>query len=120
MIFQPLYPDTNNPADIFFYGEFFSFSTAHRGTNEDGNEVFVPEPGTDMFVVQRHHRQDGSRVGDIFKLTDICEFVELVPKFGQHPVPDGINCDNSLELFRYYYINNFAAKETFHAILSYQ
>lgn len=119
MIFQPLSTTTADPADIYFYGESFNFSSANRGTDDCGREVFVPEPGIDMFVVNRHHRSDGTRVGDIHRLIDICEFVELVPKFGKK-IAANMNSDNSLEIASSYYVNHFGSKETFHAILSYQ
>lgn len=121
VIFQPLYTAsaTGSPSDIYFYGESFNFSPLNKAADSNGHEVFAPEPGTDMFVVNRHLRHDRSRVGDIYKLTDVCEFVELVPKFGKS-IADDINSNNSLERMSSYYINHFAAKETYHAILSYQ
>lgn len=64
-------------------------------------------------------RANGTRLGDIFKLTDIREIIELVPRFGER-MPDGLDCNNSLELMKSFYINNFSDKETFHTILSYQ
>lgn len=118
MIFSPIGADPKQPENVYFYGESFNFSNAYR-TVVDGKEVFGLAPHIDMFVVHRHYRSDKSRVGDIFALTDIREIVELVPKFGQR-MRDGLNCDNSLEIMDTYYLNNFADKETFHAILSYQ
>lgn len=118
MIFQPIYSGHNDPANIYIYGESFKFSNLHQQI-VNGQEVFAPEPVIDMFVVNRHLRTNGTRVGDIIKLTDICEFVELVPKFGKR-MSDEINSDNSLELVKSFYVNHFAGKETFHAILSYQ
>lgn len=117
-IFQPVYSGALKPADIYIYGESFKFSPLHREI-VDNLEVFVPEPITDMFVVNRHFRSNGKRMGDILKLTDIREFVELVPKFGKK-MPPGINSDNSLEVMKSFYVNHFSGKETFHAILSYQ
>lgn len=119
MIFQPLLSGTADPSSIYFYGESFNFSPTNRGMDDSGNEVFVPEPGIDMFVVNRHVRHDGTRVGDIHRLIDICEWVELVPKFGKKIAPN-INSDNSLEILSSYYVNHFSSKETYHAILSYQ
>jgi hypothetical protein len=58
-------------------------------------------------------------MGDIVPLTDVREVVELVPRYGQH-MDNGFNSNTSLELADSFYINNFADKETFHAILSYQ
>jgi hypothetical protein len=64
-------------------------------------------------------RSNRERMGDIVKLTDIREAVELVPLFGAR-MADELNCDNSLEISDTFHLNNFADKETFHAILSYQ
>ena len=58
-------------------------------------------------------------MGDIVRLTDIREVVELVPRFGAK-MDDRLNENNSLDLPDSFYLNNFADKETFHAILSYQ
>jgi hypothetical protein len=59
--------------------------------------VFAPAPNVDMFVLNRHTRSNGSRMGDIFRLTDIREVVELVPQFGLK-MDNQLNCDNSLEI----------------------
>jgi hypothetical protein len=58
-------------------------------------------------------------MGDIMQLTDIREVVELVPRFGAR-MDEQLNCDNSLDIPESFYLNNFADKETFHAILTYQ
>ena len=58
-------------------------------------------------------------MGDIVRLTDVREVVELVPVYGEKMDPQ-LNCETSLDLANLFYINNFASKETFHAILSYQ
>ena len=58
-------------------------------------------------------------MGDIARLIDVREIVELVPRYGTKM--DGcLNSDTSLKLTDSFYMNNFADKETFHAILSYQ
>lgn len=86
----------------------------------NGQKVFTPEPGIDMFVVQRYYRADHTTcVANIHRATDICEFIELVPKFGK-AIAFEINSNNSLKCMTSYYINNFLGKETFHSILSYQ
>lgn len=118
MIFSPVNSDKSAAHDIYIYSESFKFSSAHREV-VDGNEVFMPAPNIDMFVLQRHFRSDGTRMGDIYSLTDIREIVKLVPKFGAK-MQDGLDCNNSLELVDTFYLNNFADKETFHTILGYQ
>jgi hypothetical protein len=103
---------------IYIYGQFFKFSTLHQ-ESVDGIDVFKPAPHIDMFLLHRHMRSNGQRMGDIMELTDVREVVELVPRFGAK-MDDALNQDNSLDLPDSFYLNNFAGKETFHAILSYQ
>lgn len=102
---------------IFLYGQLFSFSSQHQ-VEVDGIKVFAPAPDIDMFVLKRHLRGN-KRVGGIFELTDVREAVELVPQFGRKMDP-ALNANTSLELANSFYLNNFADKEAFHAILSYQ
>ena len=80
--------------------------------------MFAPAPHINMFVLIRHLRSNGSHIGDIFRLTDIMEIVELVLQFGAK-MDNHITCNNSLEIPDTFYLN-FADKENFHAILSYQ
>jgi hypothetical protein len=121
LVFSPVMRASHSreSAPVLFYGEFFKFSGQHRA-NVDGNEVFAPAPDVDMFRLHRHFRSDGTtRMGDIVSLTDIREIVELVPVYGAQMDPR-LNCDTSLDLASTFYMNNFASKETFHAILTYQ
>ena len=118
LIFSPITPNDGSKPPIYFYGETFKFSSLYR-TTVDGVDVFAPAPNVDMFVLNCHTRSNGSRMGDIFHLTDIREVVELVPQFGLK-MDNQLNCDNSLEIPDAFYLNNFTDKENFHAILSYQ
>ena len=120
MVYSPL-NSTSRPPPVYFYGHCFKFSNRYRQILPDGDIVYLPEPGIDMFVVKRHMRANGDRMGDIFQLTDIREVLELVPSFGKE-MPEGLNCNNSLNsnLIQSYYVNNFSDKETVHAVLSYQ
>ncbi|RDB19398.1 hypothetical protein Hypma_013486 [Hypsizygus marmoreus] len=111
-------------APVYIYGDFFKFSTQHTSNDTaDGSEVFVPTPGIDMFLLERHRRSNGARVGDVFPLSMISQVVELIPCFGMQ-IHDGLNCNTSLDgdhgFGDRFYLNNYATKETFHAILSYQ
>lgn len=72
-----------------------------------------------MFRMERHRRADASFMGDIFALRDVEHPVQLIPRF-TGPFSDDVTCDNALETFDSFYLNNFASKENFHAILSYQ
>ena len=82
-------------------------------------EVYVPTPGIDMFLIHRHMRSGGRTcMADIVQLDTVLQVVDLVSKHGQHTDP-ALNCNNSLE-GNSFYLNNFANKGNFHAILSYQ
>jgi len=112
-------PDANaGTPPYLIYGELFKFASELTALDDDGCNVYLPAPGIDMFLLHRHKRSDGSRMGDIFPMDQILEVVELIPKHGLHADPH-LNCDNSLE-GNTFYLNNFANKENFHAILSYQ
>jgi hypothetical protein len=116
-IIQPVTetPHLNQP---FLYVEFFSFS--HSSFSIIDNICFItPAPVTDMFLVQCHIQLNHKPLGDIVPLGSVRQVIELIPKFGQE-VPSSMNCDNSLQLAHEFFVNNFADKETFHAILSYQ
>ena len=108
----------NSVPPIFFYGEFFKFSSLHRDT-VDGVDVFKPAPDIEMFLLHRHMRSNRQRMGDIVQLTDIREIVELIPRFGA-TMDNLLNKDSSLDIPDSFHLNNFADKEMFHAILSYQ
>lgn len=84
----------------------------------DGICVAAPAPDLEMFLVCHRLRSDGQHLGDIICLDDVCQVIQLVSKFGSS-VPQLMTHDNSLELGGDFYINSFADKETFHAILSY-
>ena len=118
LIFSPLLAHTGGSPPVYLYTEYFKFSSSYKAV-VDGADVFAPAPDIDMFLLHRHVRTNGTRMGDIVCLTDVREVVELVPRFGAR-MDDGFNCDNSLELADSFYLNNFADKETFHAILRYQ
>ena len=118
LIFSLIFPASKG--QIFLYGKFFKFSHLHR-EDVNGVTVFKPAPHLDMFLLHRHNRSSGSRIqmGDVVPLTDVCEVVELVPQYGSK-MDSRLNANTSLELAENFYLNNFADKETFHAILSYQ
>ena len=58
-------------------------------------------------------------LGDIIPLDSVCQLIQLIPKFGVE-VSGMMTGDNCLHVGHEFYINSFADKETFHAILSYQ
>jgi len=104
----------------FLYVEFFNFSHTSSTVDTIKNlHLVIPVPVTDMFLVQCHLKSDHTHLGDIVPLDSVRQVIQLIPKFGRE-VSATMNCDNSLQLACEFYVNNFADKETFHAILSYQ
>ncbi|KAG1802822.1 uncharacterized protein HD556DRAFT_1489651 [Suillus plorans] len=116
-ILQPITkaPHLNQP---FLYVEFFNFSHSLVSTFDE-LRIVTPAPVTDMFLVHHRVRSNNTALGDIVPLESVRQIIQLIPKFGRE-VSASMNCDNSLQLAREFYVNNFADKETFHAILSYQ
>lgn len=109
-------PLTSHP---LIYATRFKFSSRHTEITADGVPVYKPAPRIDMFLMERHRRANLSFMGDIFSLRDVEHPVQLVPRF-DGPLHENVTCDNALESFDLFYLNNFASKENFHAILSYQ
>lgn len=103
---------------IYLYGDLFKFSGPTTQTNE-GVEVPMPIKPIDMFLLRRHLRSNNLPMSDVIPLTDVLEIVQLVPKFGA-TMDVRWNCDTSTALATEFYLNNFANKNTYHAILSYQ
>lgn len=96
--------------------------------SNNGDVVFVPADGTDMFVLLRHRQGDGCRMGDIVQLDSgvdaVIHIVDLVLRFGTK-ADRSMTCNTSLDSnlmgdSEAFYLNHFSTKENFHAILSYQ
>ncbi|KIO01513.1 hypothetical protein M404DRAFT_16208 [Pisolithus tinctorius Marx 270] len=103
-----LQPITNPASPPLLYVKFFNFSNMHYAI-VDNVRVVSPAPKIKMFLP----------LGDIIPLDNVQQVVQLVPKFGVKS-PRIMTCDNCLDVGREFYINSFADKETFHAVLSYQ
>ena len=119
-IFIPVFPPSDAPTKIYLYSDFFKM----LGTiiqDEDSLVVPIPTPGTDTFTLCQHFRSDGvtCMMSDVIPLTSIWEIVQLVPVFGEK-MDMRLNSNTSLDLADKFYLNNFANKNTFHAILTYQ
>ena len=111
-------PITVPPCPSLLYMEFFNFSNVYF-TAVDGIRVVSPSPDLEMFVVQHQLQNNRQCLGNIVKLDDVRQVIQPILKFGCR-VPEQMTCNNSLELGGEFYVNSFADKETFHAILSYQ
>jgi hypothetical protein len=119
LILQPV--TVENSAPILLYGNFFRFSPDYVVASNNGDNVFVPADGVDMFVLLRHRRGDGRLMGDIVSLDSVIQIVDLIPRFGT-TADRSMTCNTSLDSdhTEAFYLNHFATKENFHAILSYQ
>ena len=122
LIFSPVYPQyltgDNYKPSIYFYSESFKFSALYR-EDVDSTNVFKPAPYINMFLLNRYIRSNGRCMRDIIKLMDIREIVELVPCFGAK-MDDQLDSNNGLNMPDSFHLNNFADKDTFHTILTYQ
>lgn len=123
LIFSPprLHPasgQSNDARAIFLYGDFFDF-TGPTGEAEDGTVVPLPRAPIDMFSLRRRLRNGRSPMSDIVRLSDVLEVVQLVPMFGAK-MNAAWDHDSSMGLANDFYLNNFANKNTFHALLTYQ
>jgi len=113
-ILQPV----SSESPPLIYAKFFNFSDVyHQMINN--MRVVTPAPKIEMFVVRRRFRSNGTPLGDIIPLDRVHQVVQLVPRFGVK-APKEMMGDNSLQVGHEFYINSFADKETFHAILSNQ
>ncbi|KAG2070131.1 hypothetical protein BDR04DRAFT_1201164 [Suillus decipiens] len=106
-IFQPITeaPYLNQP---FLHIKFFNFLHSLFNTFNDVR-IVTPTPVTDMFFIHWHVQSNNTALGDIVPQESVHQVIELILEFSQQ-VSLGWEC----------YVNNFADKETFHAILSYQ
>lgn len=118
LIFTPIKPPpiAGNPK-IYLYGDYFELS-GNTTTNDDGDLVPEPAAGTDMFLLHQQLR-GGVQMRDVIPLTSVCELVQLVPNFGAK-IDSRYDSNTSLEIAQEFHLNNFANKNTFRAILTYQ
>ena len=108
LILQPVMVE-KSAAPILLYGDFFRFSPDHTNVSNNGDVVFVPADGIDMFVLLRHRRGDGRQMGDIVQLDTVVQVVDVVPRFGT--VADrSMTCNTSLDsdAGEAFYLNHFS------------
>jgi hypothetical protein len=68
-----------------------------------------------MYTVQCLLTSEGTRRGDVIDILSIVCFVQLIPRFGRS-VSSLIDCENSMEIVKSYYINSFADKDIFQMV----
>ena len=115
-ILQPV--DLSLPPLIYL--DFFNFLNLYYKMI-NSLHVVTPAPTIEMFLVHQHFQSNGMPLGDIIPLDSVCQVIQLIPKFSLK-APSEMVGDNCLHLPAgcEFYINSFADKETFHAVLNYQ
>ena len=87
---------------------------------EDGAEVPMVAAGTDMFTLHWHFRVDGvTCMSDVIPLTSVHKIMQLILVFGAN-MDMRLNSNTFLDHAHEFHLNNFANKNTFHALLTYQ
>ncbi|KAH7904286.1 hypothetical protein BJ138DRAFT_1239251, partial [Hygrophoropsis aurantiaca] len=84
------------------------------------NWVARPEdnPSVGMWMVERAYRQGPwgeQRHGAVIPMTDVTHTAELVPVYGEY-LDRRVTMEESMEVFQYYYLNNYSDKEIFHTL----
>lgn len=75
-----------------------------------------PDPVTQMYVLKRAVRSDGSRMGGVVPLSQLRAPVDLIPRFG--PVADKrLAKNNCLEYSSEVFLNRYSDKEMFYALV---
>lgn len=97
------------------YVQYFKPPPGSIKTSESGERFHATEESLKMFQVVRSLRSDGTRKGEIIKLTDIWRPVQLIPKFGKI-CPDEWTCETAVELAKAYFVNCFLDKETYQTV----
>ncbi|KAG8798922.1 hypothetical protein FRC16_006244 [Serendipita sp. 398] len=104
LIFMPRLPQTHPLYDVpLAYIYWFS----HLPSRTERN--------INMYQVHCLRESDRSHIGEVIPLSSICRLVQLVPKFGNWANPE-LTKDNSMDVWKYYYLNSFMDKETYQAV----
>ncbi len=115
MIFQPVVGhghDVPNPYKVAIYEQLFKFA------NTDCNGGAIQEPGSKMYLLERHLRGDSLRMGDTIPLKDVRQAIDPAPCFGR--VADcALTADNCLEVGKKFWLNHFATKDCYHSLIEY-
>lgn len=71
--------------------------------------------GTDMHLLRRSVRPDGSRIGDVIPVTLIRSPAHLIPHFGD-VAHNRLTHKNSYELSKEFWLNKYWSKEMYYAL----
>ena len=74
------------------------------------------ESSTNMYVLKRSCRADGTRMGDIIPLSHIRAAVDLVPRF-MNAADSHLTKESSLEYSSEFLLNNFFDKQLYYSLL---
>lgn len=74
-----------------------------------------PDPASQMFVLKRALRQDGSIIGDVVSLNRLRALVELTPVFGEK-ADLRLTKESSLEYSVHFWLDKYFDKELFYAL----
>ena len=74
-----------------------------------------PDPASQMFVLKRALRQDGSIIGDVISLSRLRALVELTPVFGEK-ADLRLTKESSLEYSVHFWLDKYFDKELFYAL----
>jgi hypothetical protein len=73
----------------------------------------APDEDTGMWVVERETRADGSPLVDFIRVDTILRSCHLLPLYGDAMLSRDITHDNSLDVFKTYYLNKYADHHSF-------
>lgn len=90
-------------------------ATSSGSTSGPARPGYVPERSTNMYVLKRSSRADGTRMGDIIPLSHIRTAVDLVPRFMEAADPH-LTKENSLEYSREFLLNHFFDKQIYYSL----
>ena len=73
-------------------------------------------PRTGMWIVDRDYEDDGSRSMELIHLDTVMRGAHLIPVFGEGFVSTDLTCDDSLDMYDTFYVNQYADHNAFEII----
>lgn len=103
LIFQPIPYYKSHPAPYLAYMEQF--------------KVTGFDDAKGLHELRRAHRKDGSFLGDIVRIDQICTDAEVVPAFGdpKQPVSKSLNGQSSMHRATAFFLNTYCDPEVFYS-----